>query len=48
MDRNLNDVSEIQLHRIMPQRIEKSIKRLLQSGFQIFYNFNDAVNRRLV
>ena len=48
MERNLNDVSEIQLYLIVTEGIEESIERLLQVCFQIFDNADDPVNRLLV
>ncbi|HTG52694.1 MAG TPA: hypothetical protein VMA33_07520 [Candidatus Tectomicrobia bacterium] len=48
MQRNLNHISEVQLDFVVPQRIEESIERLFQSGFEVFDNFNDFVNGRLV
>lgn len=48
MERNLNNVSEIQFNLIVTQGIEESIERRLQSGFQVFDNRNDLVHGRLV
>ena len=39
MERNLNDVSEVQLNLIVTQRIEESIERLLQPGFEFSMTF---------
>ena len=48
MQRDLDDVSEIQLNLIVTKGVEESIERLVQSGFQVSDNRNDFVNRLLV
>ena len=48
MERNLNNVSEIQLNLIVTTGIEESIERLLQLGFELSDNADDLVDRLLV
>jgi len=48
MERNLNNVSIIQLHLIVTQGIEESIERLLQLGFELSDNADELVDRLLV
>ena len=48
MQRNINDVSEVELNFMDFQRIGESIERLLRCGFEIFDNTGDLVNRRLI
>ena len=48
MERNLNNVFEVELHFIGSQRIGESIERLLQLGFDVFDNTDDFVNGCLV
>src|SRR5205809_3212646 len=48
MKGNLNDVSEIHLDVIVAQRVEESIKRLLQLRFELSDNTDDLANRLLV
>src|SRR5438067_13183199 len=47
MQRNITDVSEVELNFMDFQRIGESIERLLRCGFEIFDNTGDLVNRRL-
>jgi hypothetical protein len=46
MQRNINDVSEVELNFMDFRRIGESIERLLRCGFEIFDNTGDLVNRR--
>src|SRR6266850_5163366 len=48
MKRNVNNISEVELNLMGACCIGKSIERLLCFGFEIFYNTDDLVNRRLV
>src|SRR5438067_1052293 len=48
MQRNITDVSEVELNFMDFQRIGESIERLLRCGFEIFDNTGDLVNRRLI
>src|SRR5678816_4427381 len=46
--RDLNDVSEIQLNFVVPQGVEEAVERLLQLGFQFSDDAGDLVDRLLV
>src|SRR3954467_1217412 len=47
-ERDLDNVFEIKLNFIGSYSIEKSIKRLLKSGFEIFENVHNFFNNRLI
>lgn len=48
MERHLNDIFEVELNFIGPQRIRESIKRRLRLGFEIAENCYNFVDGRLV
>ena len=48
IERNLNNISKIQLDLVMSQRVEEAIERLLQLRFQFSDDADDFVNRLLV
>ena len=48
MERNVNDVSEVELNFIGFRCIEESIEGLRRFSFQIFNNTDDLFNRCLV
>jgi hypothetical protein len=48
MQRNLDDVSEIQFDLVMSPRIEKPIERLPQLGFEVADDAYDLVDRLLI
>jgi hypothetical protein len=48
IERNLNNVSVIQLNLIVTTGIEESIERLLQLGFELSDNADDLFDRLLV
>ena len=48
MKGNMNNVPKIQLNFVVTQRIQESIERLLQLGFEVSDDGNDSVNRRFV
>ena len=48
MQRDLNDVPEIQLDFVMSQGVEEAVERLLQLRFEISDDADDLVDRLLV
>ena len=48
MERNLNDVSEIQLNFVVSQGIEEAVEMLLQPGFELSDDADDLVDGLLV
>ena len=47
-ERDLNDVSEIQLNFVVSQGVEESVERLLQPGFEVSDDADDLVDGLLV
>src|SRR4030095_5631 len=48
IQRDLNDVSEIQLNFVVPQGVEEAVERFLQLGFQFSDDAGNLVDRLLV
>jgi len=48
MQRDLDHVSEIQFNFVVSQRIEESVERFLQLGFEVSDNADDLVHGSLV
>jgi hypothetical protein len=48
VQRDLNDVPEIQFNFVVAQGIEEAVERLLQLGFEFSDDGYDSVNRRFI
>jgi len=48
IQRDLNDVPEIQLNFVVPQGVKEAVERFLQFGFEVSYDADDLVHGSLV